>query len=81
LANPIKLYSHFLNVPQGERLVSIISQFKNLTMFENMCGAIDGTHNKLVEKPSTNLLHVDYWNRYDHHSILLQGVYDTNLLF
>ena len=81
LATPIQLYSHFVSVPQVERLVSIISQFKNLIGFESMYGAIDGIHIRLVEKPPMNLIPVDYWNRPDHHSVLLQGVGDANLLF
>ena len=81
LANPQKLYSHFISIPQGERLISIIAHFKNLTGLENMCGAIDGTHIRLVEKPPISLILVDYWNRHDHHSILLQGVCNANLSF
>jgi hypothetical protein len=46
-----------------------------------MCGTIDATHIRLVEKPPMSLIPVDYWNRHDHHSVLLQGVYDANLLF
>ena len=81
MANPQKLYSHFISIPQGERLISIIAQFKNLTGLENMCGAIDGTHIRLAEKPPISLIPADYWNRHDHHSVLLQGVCDANLLF
>jgi hypothetical protein len=81
LANPKKLYSHFISIPQGERLISIIAHFKCLTGLENMCGAIDGTHIRLAEKPPMSLIPADYWNRHDHHSILLQGVCDANLLF
>ena len=44
LANAKKLYSHFISVPQGKRLILIITHFENLTGLENMCGAIDGTH-------------------------------------
>ena len=46
-----------------------------------MCEAIDGTHTRLVEKPLMKLILADYWNWHDHHSILLQGVCDANLLY
>jgi hypothetical protein len=46
-----------------------------------MCGLIDGTHIKLVGKPLMNLILVDYWNQHDHHLVLLQDVYDANILF
>ena len=81
MANPKKLYSHFISVFQGERLVSVIAHFKNFVGIENTCRVIDGTHIKLVEKPPRNLIFIDYWNQDDHHSILLQGVCDANLLF
>jgi hypothetical protein len=44
-------------------------------------GAIDGTHIMLVEKPPIHLIHVVYWNQDDHHSLLLQGACDANILF
>ena len=46
-----------------------------------MCGAIDGTHIRLGDKPKLALVPADYWNRYDHHSVLLQAVCDSNLKF
>ena len=46
-----------------------------------MCGSIDGTHIRLVDKPHLSLNPADFWNRHDHHSILLQGVCDANILF
>ena len=80
LANPKKMYSHFFSIPQGERLTSIIVHFKNLIGLENMCGAIDGIHIRLVGEPPMSLIPTNYWNWHDHHSILLQGVCDANLL-
>lgn len=56
------LYSHLVTIPQGERLVLIIGHHKNLTQLENMCGVIDDTHIKLVEKPLINLILADFWN-------------------
>ena len=46
-----------------------------------MCGAIDATHIRLVEKHLMNLILAKYWNQHDHHLVLLQGVCDANFLF
>ena len=81
MANSKELYALFVSVSEGERLKSIITFFKNLIGLEYMCGAIDDTHIRLVEKPLMNLIPADYWNRHDHNSILLQGACDANLVF
>jgi hypothetical protein len=57
-----------------------MAHFKSLIGLENMCGAIDGTHIRLIENPPMNLILVDYWNQHDHYSLSLQDVYDANLL-
>ena len=46
-----------------------------------MCGAIDGTYIRLADKPKLALVPIDYWNRLNHHSVLLQAVCDNNLNF
>ena len=55
LANKNKIIFSVCSIPQGERLVLIIAHFENLTGFKNMCGAIDGTYIKLVEKTTMKL--------------------------
>ncbi len=47
-----------------------------------MCGAIEISHIKLVEKWALELvIMVDDWNRHDHHSVVLQNVCDNNQIF
>jgi hypothetical protein len=76
-----KLFSQFISIPSGSRLAEIIKEFKNLTGIFQMCGAIDETHIRLVDKPKLVLVSTDYWNRHDHHSVLLQAICDSNLNF
>lgn len=80
LANAKKIYSHFIRVPQGEKLVLIMAHFKFLIGLEIMCVAIDGTHIRLVGKPLINLIPTNFWNQRDHYSIFLQGICDAHLL-
>jgi len=52
--------------------------FKSLKFFIGIIGAIDGSHIRIV-KPKKNPN--SYCNRKNYHSILLQGVCDSNKLF
>jgi hypothetical protein len=46
-----------------------------------MCGNIDGLHIELAKKPTFKLVLTNYWNKHDHHNVVLQVVCDTNLTF
>jgi len=47
-----------------------------------MCGAIEISHIKLLEKLALELVIVaNCWNRHDHHSVILQKNCDNNLIF
>jgi hypothetical protein len=52
-----------------------------LAGIDQVCRAIDGTHIKLYDKPKLRFVPANYWNRHDHHSVLLQAVCDSNLFF
>ncbi len=47
-----KLFDKYISTPFGEWILGIIHQFKELIDLWNICGAIDGTHISLVERPS-----------------------------
>ena len=61
----------------------IINDFEELTGLLNICGAIDGTHIPLAERPSKRitLAENDFYNRKKYHSIVLQGVCDSKKIF
>jgi hypothetical protein len=75
------LYSRYISIPSGTRLLEVISEFKELTGLDNMCGAIDGSHIKLRAQPDRRYTPADYWCRHHIHSILLQGVCTARCLF
>lgn len=81
LSSKDKLFSQFISIPSGPRLIETIRKFKNLTGISQMCGAIDGTHIRLTDRPKLAFVPADYWNRHDHHSVLLQAVCDSDLNF
>jgi hypothetical protein len=76
-----ELCPQFIQIPSGPRLLEIIQRFKEETGFDNMVGAIDGSHIKLASKPPARCTPADYWCRHDIHSILLQGVCTVDNLF
>ena len=51
-------------------------EFIRLTKLPQMCGAIDGTHIKLLNKPKRAYQPTYYWCRHDAHMKLLQGICD-----
>ena len=59
----------------------IICGFHCITRLPQICGAIDGSHVKLYRKPPTKYTPADYWCRHDVHTILLQGICDSNQSF
>jgi hypothetical protein len=60
LAHKDILLKTYISLPSGARLANIIASFHNITGLPNMCGAIDGTHCKLNEKPSKSFIPGDY---------------------
>jgi hypothetical protein len=46
-----ELCPQFIQIPSGPCLLEIIQRFKEETGFDNMVGAIDGSHIKLASKP------------------------------
>jgi hypothetical protein len=78
LSNPDKLARKYISIPSGQRLRKIIADFREGTGFENMVGAIDGSHIKLFRKPSRDSVPAEYWSRHDIHSVLVQGICDYN---
>ena len=78
-----KLFSQYIAIPSGDRLYMIINDFEELTGLPNICGAIDGTHIPLAERPSKriNLAESDFYNRKKFHSIVLQRVSDSKKIF
>ena len=80
-ANKNLLFSRYISIPIGQRLSSIIEQFHGLFGLLNMCGAIDGTHKKLYQKPAQYYIPSNYWFCHDFHSVLFQGICDGHRNF
>ena len=74
------LFFHFIHTPHGDRLQNIIESFRDITGLSNIVGAIDGTHIPLTLRPSKRYTPMpqDFFNHKRFHSIILQGVCDTN---
>ena len=77
------LFFQFIHTPHGDRLQSIIEIFRDIIGLPNIAGAIDGTHIPLTLQPSKRYTPMpqDFFNRKRFHSIILQGVCDTNRMF
>eukprot|EP01018_Ginkgo_biloba_P029127 Gb_19400 [translate_table: standard] len=73
-----KLYSNYIRIPSGQRLLQIIQGFKDLTGLPNMCGAIDGSHVKIHKRPSNEFI---YKCRHHFVAVLLQAVSDHRKVF
>lgn len=70
-----------IQIPTEERLIEIASDFQTLTLLPNVCGAIDGTHIKLYQKPKDVDYPAQYMCRHHFYSILLQGICDAHKSF
>ena len=81
LAYKDKLYPQFIAIPTGRRLKDIIQGFHRVTKLTQICGVIDGSHVKLYRKPPTKYTPADYWCQYNVHTVLLQGICDSNRIF
>jgi len=77
------LFFQFIHTPDGDRLQRIIESFRDITGLPNIAGVIDGTHIPLTSRPSRRHTPMpqDFFNRKKFHSIVLQGVCDTNRMF
>ena len=77
------LFFQFIHTPQDDCLQNIIESFRDITELSNIAGAIDGTHIPLSMRPSKQYTSMpsDFFNQKKFHSIVLQGVYDSNKMF
>ena len=77
------LFFQFIHTPQGDRLQNIIESFRDITGLPNIAGSIDGIHIPLSMRPSKKYtpMPLDFFNRKKFHSIVLQGVCDSNKMF
>ncbi|XP_018303462.1 putative nuclease HARBI1 [Mycetomoellerius zeteki] len=64
--------------PNRERAITIMRQFQQINGFPRIIGAIDGSHVHIL-KPKNHPN--SYCNRKNYHSVLLQGVCDSERLF
>ncbi|KAL2653579.1 hypothetical protein R1flu_021707 [Riccia fluitans] len=81
LANRRKLFCKFVGLPRGRRLNEIINRFEGLSNIPLIVGARDGCQIRLRKKPAARHFPAEYWNRHHHHSVLLQGVSDSDRNF
>jgi hypothetical protein len=60
-----KLFSTCISNPSRDRLQAIIEDFRDITGLPNICGAIDGTHIPLTDRPNrrVTLAASDFFNR------------------
>ena len=77
------LFFNFIHTPYSDRLQSIIESLKDITGLSNIVGAIDGIHIPLTYRPSRRYTPMpqDFFNRKKFHSIVLQGICDSNKMF
>ncbi len=83
LSNKDKLFGKYIKIPIGNRLLHIIQQFEKLIGLSNRCGATDGTHISLANRPNKRYIiaSTNYYNQKRFHNIVLQTICDTHKLF
>ena len=64
--------------PRGDKLQEVIDVFEHKWGYPQCAGAIDGSHIPILAPQN---FHTDYFNRKGWHSIILQGVVDSNYRF
>ena len=69
---------HFIQWPSGDKLIQTIEGFNENNGLLRCIGAIDGTHIP-IKAPHNH--HVHYINRKGLHSMQLQVVCDTDMVF
>ena len=77
------LFTTYIHTSTGDRLYDIMERFRNSMGLPNICGAIDGIHIPLARRPRGDLtpMALDFFNRKKFHSVVLQGVYDMDIIF
>ena len=77
------LFFQFIHTHQGDYLQNIIESFQNITGLPNIAGAIDGTHIPLSVRTNKQYTSMpsDFFNQKKFHTIVLQGVCDSNKMF
>ncbi|KAF2895815.1 hypothetical protein ILUMI_10362 [Ignelater luminosus] len=74
----INAHHQIIAWPSQAKAETIIGKFKRRYGMPGIIGAVDGTHIR-INAPKEH--HCSYINRKNYHSILLQGVCDSDLLF
>jgi hypothetical protein len=79
LCNKEIFFGKYIKIPTRDHLLHIVQQFENLIGLLNICGAINGTHIPLAERPNRKYIiaTIDYYNRKRFYNIVLQTVCDT----
>lgn len=68
-----ELAKEFIAIPSGQHLIDVMNGFQALSGLPNCVGAVDGSHIS-IKAPTQNP--IDYYNRKQDYSIVLQGVCD-----
>ena len=71
-------FGHLIAWPVGCRLARVAAGFQSKQCLPNCISAIDGSH-VYIAAPSNTIVAADHRNRYKPFSILLQGVWTTNV--
>lgn len=72
------LHSVFIRWPTGANVQSTVQKFKCVRGIDGVLGAIDGSH---IPIKCPNEHPIDYVNRKGFHSIILQAVCDSSMMF
>jgi hypothetical protein len=67
-------YDKYIKIPEGQKLLTIMDGFEEITNIPYMWGTIDGSHIVLTKKPPLQQVPDDYYNRHHSHSVPLQGI-------
>ena len=69
-----QLLKHYVCLPSGNRLASVIEKFQQQQGFPQVGGAIDGTH---IPMKCPSDYSDEHYNRKHFHSVILQAVVDS----
>lgn len=73
-------FSCFISIPYSQGSTNMIEAFK--VGYHKCVEPLKFHTSSLFEKWALKLvIMVDYWNRHDHHNVVLQNVFDNNLIF
>ena len=73
-----KLLNKYIKLPNREELIKSIAGFEEMSGFPQIAGAIDGCH---IALRAPNKDSEEYINRKGYHSVILQGLVNSNYLF